>query len=98
MKKWLFLTGVVVFLLNAEDAFAQQEIELEAIKVKAQVDKPRVSITPKRMQPDFEEFYIERNFDVELRQLNTQVLAINPENEPVTGKPDIARLTSRKRR
>jgi hypothetical protein len=102
MKKFLILFAVSTLFLSPKISQAQQqapgEILLKEIKVKPQVDKPRVNIATKRMEPDFEEFYIERNFDTEIRQLNTQIIGIIPENEPVAGRPDIARLTSRKRR
>lgn len=46
-----------------------QEIELIEITIEAEIEKPRVSILPKRIEPDLGEMeFIDRSFEKELKK------------------------------
>jgi len=46
------------------------EIQLDALHLEAHIEKPSVSIVPKRVEPELQEVeFILRNFDRELRQV-----------------------------
>ncbi|HDI52308.1 hypothetical protein DRP98_01235 [candidate division KSB1 bacterium] len=53
----------------------QKEQVLEAIHVEAKIEKPSVSIIPKRIEPPLEEVeFVRRSFDRELKSLPQQMI------------------------
>jgi len=54
----------------------QKEQVLEAIHVEAKIEKPSVSIIPKRIEPPLEEVeFVRRSFDRELKSLPQQMIS-----------------------
>lgn len=66
-------TGPVSTLKNVED-----EIELSEINIEAVVEKPRVAILPKRLDPEFGEMeLINRSFENELKKTPEQPIMLD---------------------
>lgn len=53
---------------NSKVNHAEDELVLDVIEIKGYVDKPGVTIIPKRVEPEMEEMEIDRSFDREVKQ------------------------------
>ena len=74
------------------------EIRLDALHLDAPVEKPSVSILPKRIKPDLEgvEFVI-RDFERELKMLPEELFSVEADRRSFTKIDDIEKLLSRNR-
>lgn len=53
---------------NNSSATEDGELVLDVIEIKGYVDKPGVTIIPKRVEPEMEDMEIDRSFDREVKQ------------------------------
>lgn len=80
------------------DMQGDEEIRLDALHLDAQIEKPSVSILPKRIEPDLEGIeYIIRDFDRELKRIPDELFDFDSDRRRVTRIQDVREIISRKR-
>lgn len=97
MKKYVLLIGLILFSLPvlAQEKKTEKEktipkitqtgeIKLDDLILQGMIEKPSVSIVPKRIEPDLEEVeFITRKFDRELRMVPEELFDIQLEKRKI---------------
>lgn len=75
-----------------------EEIRLDALHLDAQIEKPSVSIVPKRIEPELKSIeYIIRDFNTELKRIPDELFDFESDRRSVTRIDDIKGILSRQR-
>ncbi|MEE9170581.1 MAG: hypothetical protein V3U73_12530 [bacterium] len=75
-----------------------EEIQLDALHLDATVEKPSVSILPRRLKPELEQVeFIIRDFDRELKMLPEELFSMKGDKRSFTKIRDVQKLIARDR-
>jgi len=112
MKKYVLLIVLILFSLPA---LAQEkkiekvkpkpkvnqtgEIKLDDLILQGMIEKPSVSIVPKRIEPDLEEVeFITRKFDRELKMVPEELFDIQLEKRKIQKIHDVDKILKKSRK
>lgn len=74
------------------------EVKLDALHLEALIEKPSVSIVPKRIEPDLEKVeFISRKFDRELKMIPEKLFDMHLEKNKVQKIRNIEKILKKKR-
>lgn len=114
MKKIIFLSFVFALFaasVMAQEKKAEQKttqkksstttsgaVKLDDLHLEAIIEKPSVSIMPKRVEPDLEKVeFITRKFDRELKMISEELFDLQVEKRNVAKIRDVEKILKKKR-